>query len=1019
MNDEEVVVPSEEGQTEEVEQSQRPYRSISQSIDDVKYAVRDAGKLEENFGKLESKVAGVQEGGEKVTDAATNVGTATSSAAEKGAEAASKAAEAKAAAAEAAENSAKGAKEAARAEKAAAKVGKAASKGAEGVGEGMSAAGSSPHTAGLKASGEAVKAGGKVGEGLSTAAEAGATAAETGAATAEAGAKTAKEAAKAEKAAAEATKAGAQASKAGNQALNKAANSEPSSWLAKRGKFHQEHGKRLQEQANKFDSDKVLNNVFDKTGKFGKVLKGIAKVFDPKVIGVLVLLTLTIGTLFVSYILSPLLYMNIIIGTVSDPDRVEKVQNYLSGLGFNDSRDAFYEEVDYLNTHYGKQLDFSYIMSALYYVDIYYSGSETDYTDDTSKMCGNTTGDACGALQMGVQFTKNYVKEATTTTDESGLIYSANKLYRLRELAKHQFQGKRTKTVSLGDYIVENADKVQNENSNFIEYIPMITAYMIAHLNPEIGTAFDTFILNQEYGTVLTDMITIIMGTESFQSVRIKIENGQLDAGFIQALQNLLTTYFGVFANIKSVTIGDISSISVYDFESFKNAISVTYYEDSYNADAFEDYLIDYYIRYMPEFSNVLGKSTGQDLEDKINQIAYEIKLTKTSFDYLYKTDETAQLYGQCVGDIDLDLLDELTPPIDLTVGQTIEFDGSNNYGLYKGIMHKGVDLEESSTGTKAGDNVYSLYNGRVIESTLDGTYSDKKAKGGWLIIEYIVQYENSSLGNSKLSSSFKSKMSTIRVYYGGLDPNRMNLKQNDIVSKGDVIGYVGDSSVSETGKKPSVHFGIYDVKNSTFLNPINMFITCNVKGSGTSCTNGGDTVAIPSSVLDIKQINYDVEQYDERGFGGNGIDSSSPQKKVHQLWLDDGKRYTNGIAVIKVDGKDRYLVAVTRKFGDIGDIINANLENGEVIELVVADEKNYAHTLAVNNGELCDNEGTTDPGCYGHYKGSEGLGVLEFDFNPVEIYQNGIYSASALGQDWDTSQKVISISNCGSVFDQ
>ena len=511
MNDEEVVVPSEEGQTEEVEQSQRPYRSISQSIDDVKYAVRDAGKLEENFGKLESKVAGVQEGGEKVTDAATNVGTATSSAAEKGAEAASKAAEAKAAAAEAAENSAKGAKEAARAEKTAAKVGKAASKGAEGVGEGMSAAGSSPNTAGLKASGEAVKAGGKVGEGLSTAAEAGATAAETSAATAEAGAKTAKEAAKAEKAAAEATKAGAQASKAGNQALNKAANSEPSSWLAKRGKFHQEHGKRLQEQANKFDSDKVLNNVFDKTGKFGKVLKGIAKVFDPKVIGVLVLLTLIIGTLFVSYILSPMLYMNIIIGTVSDPDRVEKVQNYLSGLGFNDSRDAFYEEVDYLNTHYGKQLDFSYIMSALYYVDIYYSGSETDYTDDISKMCGNTTGDACGALQMGVQFTKNYVKEATTTTDESGLIYSANKLYRLRELAKHQFQGKRTKTVSLGDYIVENADKVQNENSNFIEYIPMITAYMIAHRNPEIGAAFDTFILSQEYGTVLTDMITIIV----------------------------------------------------------------------------------------------------------------------------------------------------------------------------------------------------------------------------------------------------------------------------------------------------------------------------------------------------------------------------------------------------------------------------------------------------------------------------------------------------------------------------
>ena len=388
-------------------------------------------------------------------------------------------------------------------------------------------------------------------------------------------------------------------------------------------------------------------------------------------------------------------------------------------------------------------------------------------------------------------------------------------------------------------------------------------------------------------------------------------------------------------------------------------------------------------------------------------------------FDSLYQKDETAQLYSRCIGDINLDLLNELTPPVDLTIGQTILFEGSNNYGLYKGISHRGVDLEETSTGTKAGDNVYSVYDGKVLESTVDGTYQDKTAKGGWLVIEYTVQYEDSSLGKSKLSMKFKSKMSTIKVYYGGLDSNRLTLKQNDIVSKGEVIGYVGDSSMSETGEKPSVHFGIYDVKNSLFLNPINMFITCKSKGGASSCSNGGTTIEIPDSVLDINQINYDVEQYDNRGFGGNGIDPTSTQKKVHQLWLDDGERYTKGIAVINVNGSDRYLVAVTKKFGNIGDIINANLENGEVIELVIADEKDYRHTQAVNNGELCDNDNTTDPGCYGHYKGSSGLGVLEFDFNPVEIFQNGIYSASTLGPDWDTSQKVISISNCGSVFDQ
>ena len=54
-----------------------------------------------------------------------------------------------------------------------------------------------------------------------------------------------------------------------------------------------------------------------------------------------------------------------------------------------------------------------------------------------------------------------------------------------------------------------------------------------------------------------------------------------------------------------------------------------------------------------------------------------------------------------------------------------------------------------------------------------------------------------------------------------------------------------------------------------------------------------------------------------------------------------------------------------------------------------------------------------TDPACYGHLSGKS-LSVIEFEFDNDYLYK-GLTSATQVKQDWNTNQKVISISNCGS----
>ena len=850
------------------QQSQKKKQSLGDRVDQVKEGVDKFGKNLENVGKLEEKAADVLDGGKKATKAAGEVGSKASSASEKSAQAAQKAAEARAkvahATAEAAKATREGAEKAKAGSAATTKAGAATTKAGVAVTE-AGAAGSAAYGAGVPVAvaGAGITAAGAT----TTAAGASGTAAagtvEASAGAAEAAARAAELEAKAEAAAAGAAVKAAQTSKAGSDTAKKASDMKFSDKLRQRGKLNQARGKQIQEKSKNFDSEKLIDRFFGETSILGKLMKGVLKFYDPKVVAIVMVIITSVAPILITYLLSPMFFMDMIrqnvSNTVADPDNIEKVQNYIAGLGFQDSEQAFYKEVNYLNTHYDKNLDFPYIMSALYYIDIYYGKSEYFVSDGNKSFCKELDmSDAasrkiCSKNQVGYNLAKYYLNAAGSTTGSDGLVYSANKLYRLRQLAKAQFLGEKELTsATLDEYIEICIQKMDNESQNLAKYFPWLIGYIIAHseIIPGAGATFDTLVAGTTELKKINDLIKIFEGTESWESIKLYTENGKYDAGLITALKNFITTFFECFTNVESVEFSitsDDGSEPTSGVDAVKNAfetwttalasltditklskfIKVNYYEYSFSQDEFENYLVDHYIREMPEFYDIIKDANGKISDDKVYQLAYEIKVTKKIFDDLYKKDASAQETNTCNGDINLDLLAELHTPIDMTVGQTMKFAGPNNYGLYKGLVHNGVDLEDSSTGTKAGDKVYSVYDGVVTSSTADGTYPDKTAKGGWVTIQYYIQYKDNTLGNSKLAERFKSVTSTIVVYYGGMDAKKLTLKEGSTVKKGEVIGYVGSAAESENGLKPSLHIGVYDLKTGGFLNPVNMFITC------------------------------------------------------------------------------------------------------------------------------------------------------------------------------------------------
>ncbi len=471
----------------------------------------------------------------------------------------------------------------------------------------------------------------------------------------------------------------------------------------------------------------------------------------------------------------------------------ENMDNFLSGLGFEDSEAAFYDELEYLNKKYDKQLDIPLVMATLFYDDIQQNGESNESGIEDTDLDDGASGIV--SLAEAYSWVKSKVKESNVTVGEDGLEYSSNKIYRLRKLAKHSFatgmfgiaaQKKGEETVGLSTYLEKCKEQIGGELYQALEGIPALSTL----LNPY-----------QTYESIYQ----ALSGSEVFSTT---------DTGAFYG-DNTLTHLYEMLKQILWSTWADVTSVGVCAEDG--DIICVSYNTYQRSTEAYENYLKKYYIRYMPEFQKYLDKTSEETLDESIDNVIEDIKKLKEEYEMIFGvTDQNSEFYSNiCQGNIKKALLTELTKPVDISENQEICFSGSYGYGTAGLMNHRGVDINKTTTGNKEGDPVYSVYsNGKVVKSSNDTNSTCDDCTGGFLEIEYNAQLSD---------GAYKFK-----AIYDGLDPKSIKLKVNDTVQKGDTIGKIGGTSESDNDLA-SLHFGMYDLNTNQYLDPTNLFISCGV----------------------------------------------------------------------------------------------------------------------------------------------------------------------------------------------
>ena len=469
---------------------------------------------------------------------------------------------------------------------------------------------------------------------------------------------------------------------------------------------------------------------------------------------------------------------------------VEKVDNFVNGLGFQNSEEAFYEELDELQKQYNNALDVPLLMSTLFYDDIQNnmdaSSGQTDAISDGESMLSFAT-------VFG--WVKDKIKESQVTVGKDGYEYSSNKIYRLRMLAKKMVTKTGTNSKPWDEYLEMCADRIGKTIKNFFS-LENITDILLDFLT------FGTW----RIPTFAVSMAQMLDGSQVFETTNF----------YNMLTDNAFTDLLDIFAAVFE-TVSDITGIEAC----LDGLVCIKYATYEKNDSEYYTYLKNYYIPRMPEFRKYIQVTDAANSEELIDKVIKEIKEIYNNYEEFFgiRRGEEEEYNATCVGNIKEDIVTNVRKPVDYT--QSAVFTGTYAFGVYNRQKHNGLDINSNTTGNKEGDSVFSITdNGVVMESTVDGTYKCENCKGGWVKISY--------------SNTYNNKLYKFSIIYGGLSVESLKLKKGDSVKKDDEIGKIGNASESENGI-PSLHFGFYDDDNKVFLDPTNIFNICSKSVRGNS----------------------------------------------------------------------------------------------------------------------------------------------------------------------------------------
>ena len=716
----------------------------------------------------------------------------------------------------------------------------------------------------------------------------------------------------------------------------------------------------------------------------------------------------------------------------------EKIKNlYMNGT-YGDSKEVFYQELNTLSKFYGEDLDELLLMSTTFYPDIH-NGYQTHYdniediigdvftgdnvvgTASYNDADGNALTDADGndltedstnafflALTRIVQKEiESLGEEADATYDEeTGLVYTTGKIYRLRKLASHMFASDflgdvsdyKKKTMTLEEWIDDQCDYIGPMVQEMIRELAVNLATTGLEAAAGVGlTALGASLTSTGVGAIIGIPILIAAAWTLGNS----IENAAIDLeDAITNMKILLNAFYLGFWSIKSIDI-DIDDIANWDWDHLKE-IEIEFYTYKFSEENYRAYLKEYYIPNTPDFENLLSyDKDGNPREASIDRIINEIFEYRDFFEEIfYKQEEDySENYSElCIGAIDRKLASAMSMPVDINTSRCIEFLDQNGYGYTTtGMLHNGIELNEHTTGNTEGDNVYSVMdNGTIKASSADGTM---ECVGGCLEIEY-----SSSTGIVDKSSYQYS------IVYKGLSKSSVTLSTGDVVNNRDVVGTIGTSAESENMGVPSLYLE-FRKADRTAIDPTNMVVKCSSAGAGDY--PGATIIDVPQSFTQTKY--YTVTCLLEDGFDWGcdnvapGIDVTSDDYPVFLLWKEQGARYKDGMAILTVDGVDRYLIAVVPTFGSPGDVLNIRTEDGSVFPAVVLDAKRTSDSNIYWIGDIP----------WGHSNESGTVNVVEFEVlsDAFKKDKKDNVMTSKWDIEWNSNSPVVSVSNNGNII--
>ena len=161
-----------------------------------------------------------------------------------------------------------------------------------------------------------------------------------------------------------------------------------------------------------------------------------------------------------------------------------------------------------------------------------------------------------------------------------------------------------------------------------------------------------------------------------------------------------------------------------------------------------------------------------------------------------------------------------------------------------------------------------------------------------------------------------------------------------------------------------------------------------------------GEELEIPDT---INQENQSIVGFDSDLKTGEARTYTEEEKKLIDLWISQGSKYTNGIATIELNGEVRYLVSVSPKFGKIGDSIDLTLKDGTTVKAIIFETKKIDSTKSI----------------YGDITKDGKTSIVNYEVSNEKYKELGELSKEKWEIEWDPTSPVTKIKNNGNIMNQ